>query len=420
MSFTRIAALLLAVFLVHCSSPASEAGLTTPASGHGSSADDPSSTSTTDSANLPAGSVDGGTTGAGRVFADALADSPPGQWTWYGDDQFDGKPACMDGTKTGLGISRSPNGSKKVLIWMRGGGACFSPETCAISDYLLPSADHADATDFATWAGGDGNAAVLNRTAANNPFKDWNYVYIPYCSGDVFAGNAPSGYDGRTQIGFENVAAYLPRLQSTFRNTDQLVLTGESAGGYGAFYNYVQVQKSFDWLDISMVDDSAPPLSPQFTQPCLAEQWKTTWKMDTTSPVDGPYPLGFDETTGQAGGGLIELVKRVLTEHPKSKFAFLSHDSDLVMRFFHGIGNSLTCSLPDIMGADDFAAGLREISTTLTMPNFSTYYAPGTTHMFFSSDDNFDATSADGIKLVDWLAKFATDGTQEQHAPANF
>jgi FAD/FMN-containing dehydrogenase len=57
----------------------------------------------------------------------------------------------MDGTKTGLGINRSPAGAKKLIVFMQGGGACFSGQTCALSDIVL-STDHHDETDFAAWA----------------------------------------------------------------------------------------------------------------------------------------------------------------------------------------------------------------------------------------------------------------------------
>jgi hypothetical protein len=97
---------------------------------------------------------------------------------------------------------------------------------------------------------------------------------IPHCSGDVFSGDTEAGFKGRPQIGYKNVAAYLPRLASTFRDADRVVLTGMSAGGYGAAYNFVQVQRAFSWVDVTMVDDSGPTLATRYTPTCLQQQWR--------------------------------------------------------------------------------------------------------------------------------------------------
>ncbi|MBX3232230.1 MAG: hypothetical protein KIT84_19050 [Labilithrix sp.] len=351
-------------------------------------------------------------------LAEALPASGPGEWKWLDEQHFDGAPQCMDGSKTGLGVNRSPTGSKKVLVFMMGGGACFDGQTCAIADRAL-SANHANAEDFATWSTTDGKSAVMNRERPENPFRDWNYVYVPYCSGDTFAGANPAGFKGRPQVGFKNVAAYLPRVVSTFRDADQLVLTGMSAGGYGAAYNFVQVQKAFHWLDVTMIDDSGPPLSSDFTTPCLQQKWKQTWLMEETSPVEGPFPLGFDRTSGVAGPGLKALVKEVIAKHPKNKFAFVSHEHDLVMRYFHGIGHTRSCGAPGLLSAQFFADGLRDIRT-IDSPNFSTFYGPGSGHTYFTKDDAMYGATADGVALTEWLRQLVTTGDEAKRVPATF
>ena len=412
-----LAALPLAVFLIQCSRDGPTAGLED-AFEAPAQTEPGRSEKTTKSADVVPG-VDGKSPGAGggggtdsnESFAKPFAATDPGTWTWLGPEEFDNAPKCMDGSLTGLGISRSPTGSKKVLLFMQGGGACFDGQTCAIADNAL-SADHMDEASFAAWAAEDGTMTIMNRDRAENPFKDWNFVFVPYCSGDVFSGANPSGFEGRPQVGFENVAAYLPRIRSTFRDADQVVLSGTSAGGYGAAYNYVQVQKAFSNLDLTVIDDSGPVFGPDFTDPCLQEKWKSTWAMDKTAPVT-PFPIG------EGGGGLFALVQQLVKEHPKSKFAFLSHESDLVMRFFHGIGKSFACSLPNIMSSTTFANGLREVRS-MQGDNFSTYYGPGTTHQYFKDEDaELYDTEVDGVKLSSWLND-VVNGTPTKRVPADF
>lgn len=365
---------------------------------------------------LPQGGAE--TKPASAPLAAPLPDTHPGEWTWLGADQFDDIPTCMDGSKTGLGLNRSKTGSKKVLIFMQGGGACFNGQTCAISDHAL-SSDHHDEKDFAKWAAKEGKSNVMNRERAENPFRDWNLVMMPYCSGDVFAGDTETGFNGRPQIGFKNVTSYLPRLASTFRDAAELVLTGMSAGGYGAAYNFVQVQKSFSWLDITMIDDSGPNFGTKFTPTCLQQAWKDTWSMAKTSPVDGPFPLGTDPVTGQPGPGLYGLFQRVIETHPKNKFAFISHAHDLVMRYFHGIGHSRSCSGPSLMSASLFEEGLAEIRT-MKGDNFSTFYGPGTGHPYFFDDAEMYETKVDGFTLAEWLTKVVTTKDEPRRVPAQF
>src|ERR1700683_4943900 len=84
----------------------------------------------------------------------------------------------------------------------------------------------------------------FDRTAAANPFKDYSYVYVPYCTGDNFAGANVVQYGGMTamHVGFRNVSAFLSRIVPTFPAATHVVLAGSSAGGFGAIFNWGQTQ----------------------------------------------------------------------------------------------------------------------------------------------------------------------------------
>lgn len=358
--------------------------------------------------------------GSPMPTATPLPSTTPGEWRWFGAEYFDDVPTCMDGSKTGLGLNRAlgESGAKKVLFFMQGGGACFDGQTCAIADKLL-SSDHHDARDFTAWSKKEGVSNVMNRLRADNPFHDWNLVMIPYCSGDVFAGDNRSGFQGRPQIGHENVAAYLSHLASTFFDAAEVVIAGTSAGGYGAAYNFVPFQKAFPWLDVTVIDDSAPALATKYTPVCLQQKWRDTWAMDTTSPIEGPFPLGYDPQSGVAGTGLWGLLQALVIHYPKNKFAFISHEDDLVMRYFHGIGHSTNCASPYLLGGDLFEEGLRDIRT-MKGDNFSTFYSPGTGHSYFNDDDGMFDVTVDGVALPEWLGDVVTTKNEPRRVPTDF
>ena len=88
---------------------------------------------------------------------------------------------CRDGSSTGFGINPS-NASKKLMIFLEGGGACFNAVTCLVNPSAFSGNNYTGSS-----------AGIFNRADIANPVKDWNFVDVPYCTGDVHAGNNPNG-----------------------------------------------------------------------------------------------------------------------------------------------------------------------------------------------------------------------------------
>ena len=85
----------------------------------------------------------------------------------------------------GYGVILNPN-SKKLLIFLDGGGACFNPLTCS------KNRDHFSEEDFLERVASD-PSLLINRSSDQNQFKDWNLVFVPYATGDVHSGTNSSG-----------------------------------------------------------------------------------------------------------------------------------------------------------------------------------------------------------------------------------
>ncbi|KAE9029568.1 hypothetical protein PR002_g10107 [Phytophthora rubi] len=66
-----------------------------------------------------------------------------------------------------------------LMIFFQGGGACTDEETCSFGLQCSLGAS-AILTTVAT----SSSAGVLNRSISDNMFKDWNIVFVPYCTGD--------------------------------------------------------------------------------------------------------------------------------------------------------------------------------------------------------------------------------------------
>jgi hypothetical protein len=205
------------------------------------------------------------------------------QWTWVGFDDT----RCADGNPTGLAINltdRSPN----ALIFLMGGGACWNYASCYQSTtaaYIDPGFEASDMPFLTIEMDAVG---VTNRDSTTNPFRDYSFVAVPYCTGDAFTGDNTMVYDGHPTVhaGHANILAYLERLVPTFPKATRIVLLGVSAGGIGAGFNWWHVQQAFGSVRVDLVDDSGPALPAPYLAPSLVQTWRDAWGMDAGLPPD--------------------------------------------------------------------------------------------------------------------------------------
>jgi hypothetical protein len=92
-------------------------------------------------------------------------------------------------------------------------------------------------------------------------------VFVPYCTGDLHAGNNVASYTGSSgpaqaydHLGHANVLAFLPRITATWPAPRKLTIAGSDAGGYGALFNYATIRAGFHAGETYLIDDSGPPL----------------------------------------------------------------------------------------------------------------------------------------------------------------
>jgi hypothetical protein len=328
--------------------------------------------------------------------------APDKTWTWV--DFPDTK--CRDGSPSGLGLSLNP-ASTKVMIFLEGGGACFDSLTC------LANPANAASQKAAKTVG------VFDRTNAANPVKDWNFVYMPYCTGDTFMGTNDNGMITGVAgplhfMGRPNMEKFLNRIVPTFPNATQVLLTGISAGGFGAASNSYLVQRAFNTVPVTMIDDSGPPMSSKYIPPCLQEKWRTTWGLDgsiladcgTACPNKNDYTLDYTKF----------VLKLADARGGTTKNGLLDSNDDGVITAFFGYGqNNCTGSLTTPVPAAMYDAGLlefRDIVKGIT-PNFGTYYPAGPTHTWLESATFFTEAEG-GVKLVDWFTAIV-NGTGVSH-----
>ncbi len=323
---------------------------------------------------------------------------------------------CRDGSATGIGISVNP-ASKNLMIYLEGGGACFNSTTCSAN------AAKYGASDFASFGAGEGTGGVFNRSDTANPMADWNMVYVPFCTGDVHAGNkidaTVTGVNGKQQfVGYVNITRALARLVPTFPGLDKVLLTGVSAGGFGAAANYPQTAKAFGAVPVYSLDDSGPPMGDPFVPKCLQKAWADTWGFDKTvlaeCGADCPDPTNYT----------IDATIHTVKMYPKIPFGLVEDTDDSVITLFYGFGdnNCAPAILPMSLSGATFTMGLLDSRMKLSAyPNIGGFIFQGTDHTTLGGA-NFDTRTAGGgdaatVKLTDWVATLVNSGTVTNVGP---
>jgi hypothetical protein len=359
---------------------------------------------------LGCGSSSNGETPSGAdasVDAAAEAAAPitgltQGQWVWV---PIEGA-LCRDGSSTGIGVNLGSK-SDKLMIFLEGGGACFNDQSCG---YLNPS--QFGSTNFTTQVvDAEGKTGIFDRTASNNPVADWNFVYIPYCTGDIHSGNNVTGADAGSAsisnqhfVGYANVGIDLQRIVPTFPGLSQVLLTGISAGGFGAAANYVQVAKAFSPVPVFSLDDSGPPMEAPYTATCQQQQCADLWGLDKTILKD----CGGDCTNPSSYQ--LDYAKHVGKAYPNVPFGLIESEQDMVITLFFGLGtnngaNDCNGTILTSESGSTFTMGLEDIRAKLMNSNFGSFIFGGNAHTSLLSNFTTNTRTSDGVLLTDWVSQ---------------
>ncbi|MDR3276724.1 MAG: pectinacetylesterase family protein [Treponema sp.] len=155
----------------------------------------------------------------------------------------------------------------KLVVYFSGGGASWKEETAARPNTLGRFLAGDEAYYFPRAASYMELAftGIMSKNDPRNPFNDWNYIYLPYATGDFHSGNNDypyTGLDGKPHIlyhqGAENLRRSLEAAPRDFRHPEALLVAGESAGAFGAVANADIVAAAFpECRDLTVYSDGS-------------------------------------------------------------------------------------------------------------------------------------------------------------------
>ena len=163
---------------------------------------------------------------------------------------------CLDGSPYAFYIRRArPDGGNatKWVFHLQGGGWCDSYERCLgrTNGYLGTSntsvTNYTNISEFAD-VNCDNNgcgALMLSDPAVNAFAYDWNAVFMRYCDGMAFTGNASEPMNGLWYRGLENLVQSFAKLTQDYNlgAATDVILNGASAGGHATYLHADRMQQ---------------------------------------------------------------------------------------------------------------------------------------------------------------------------------
>lgn len=290
---------------------------------------------------------------------------------------------CARGTPYSLFVhSGDP---EKLMVYFQGGGACWDASTCKQGGTFDDSVQPGELDRY---------RGIFDFADPANPVADFSVVLIPYCTGDVHTGAQTRRFrdDGTpftTEFnGFANAQAALAWTFEQFEQPSQLVITGSSAGAYGAVFHAPFLLDHYPDSDALVLGDAGIGVIPP--------EWNglATW---------GTLENVF---TGDNYGGVSAqaefantLYRSAAQAFPNARFAQFTTAADAVQAGFYLLQG----------GTGDWQAQMQAHLTTLaTLPNFSAYVGWGAAHAILPTP-LFYQMQVGGVSFRDWFAALVND-----------
>lgn len=320
----------------------------------------------------------------------------------------------------------------KLMVFFMGGGACWNITNCVYNPtYSQDLFESAMLLSLVSSGMGKerGVGGLLDKTNHDNPFRDWTIVYVPYCTGDLNAGQADHEYTdtyntvdpiGPVTIrhrGAVNTALVVQWMTENIDKTGvtNLFVTGLSAGSYAAVMNYSTIREAFPngtacllgdaGVGFTGVDDAGN----RFTD--LAAD---RWNIDLPDTVFGTDVItDYDEYR--------DLFYEIVNYYSADRFTQYTTMYDATQTWFYNIQvgdhieypnywGSETGAVPDLTAYKAWSDGMYAgtggaIKLHDPVPsNYAYYIGAGTDHtIIFYNKTYTEASVSGGTSFVDWV-----------------
>lgn len=342
-----------------------------------------------DSGTGGAGGGSGGENAGGSGGGDSLV--PSDLDAGWNEFKPGGETICSRGSEYAYFVR--PGTTNKVVIDFIGGGACWDAFTCGIADAIFE--DSVDSVRDRVENGVP--AGFYDHENPENPFADWYHVVIPYCTGDIHWGDSVTTYSEGTEDevtinhkGAVNSRAVLDWVYENFKAPEQILVTGCSAGSYGAAMWSAHVMDHYPESEVFEFGDSgAGIITEEFFHDSFPS-WNAATAFPSFIPELDPAKVDIE---GMALPDLYAGIANHFETQWMSQYNTVRDENQYL--YYQAMGGgpitewtaAMTSSIEEIEGRAD---------------NFSAFIAPGEQHCILPYA-NFYTVESNGVKLTDWL-----------------
>jgi len=319
----------------------------------------------------------------------------------------------LPGTDPAFKFWSKKGASKNLVVYFEGGGACWDNLTCSfpIGSGLPSPAPQFYVSQIAPGTNPANYSGMFDQANPANPVKDWSIVYIPYCTGDIHTGSAtkqyvnagnpflPASYNIQHR-GFDNFMVVLDWIRKNFDAPKSILVTGSSAGGYGASANFPYIADSYPNAHMYVLADASQGVStPAFD---TGNPGRNSWNPQLPQWIFGAPPTSVPSS---------ELLRRATEAYPHAKVSQFTTALDDVQVAFYGVmkafyGPGGACPNPAVDWNQQMLGTLTSYGDETR--NFRYYLADGTYHTIMRSPLFYTESSA-GIDYSSWLGSMLSN-----------
>ncbi|MBO5998360.1 MAG: pectin acetylesterase [Lachnospiraceae bacterium] len=325
---------------------------------------------------------------------------------WYRVNIPDG--ISGDGSEYHIYVKRAP--SKDLCIFLSGGGIAWNEYTAArpvtTPKMLIRLPNYYWSNLRPVTQIMNINIGITQTGSVRNPFNDWNFIVIPYSTGDLHLGNNDFVYhtdNGEENIlhfhGYSNFRSAMDAGASFFPEAKRILIAGNSAGAFAVPALAGDIADLYypDCSDITLFSDSGQLLYKKWKK-TLRDVWKTDKRFWSAVHSEN-ITLDF---------------YRALFKKYGNRFRCLYSSSTrdyLLSTYYNDVTNKIYKTDRDVQ--DAFFAGLQKMIKELKelSEDFGIYIDPwkfpftqgGTVHTAVR-ELYFAFKTVDGITMARWLA----------------
>ncbi|MBN2032018.1 MAG: hypothetical protein JW836_01985 [Deltaproteobacteria bacterium] len=329
----------------------------------------------------------------------------PHMWTEItpGPTEFMGRelnPTCSGAPGTDPTFKFFVKGGpvNNLVVFFDGGGACWDTMNCIY--YLTYSPEADETVEDQSQVNG-----IFDFSNPANPFIDWNFVFIPYCTGDIHWGSADKtypGYYGEDSYtihhrGFDNFLVVLKWIIEHFEKPQKIFVTGSSAGSYGALMGFPYIQEAYPKSMASMLGDAGFGVVTQDFQDVQIYNWGFEGNLPGWIP-------GFERPFSDYS--IAEMYQMIGRYYTHRKIGQFTTAWDGTQAFFYNVmintGDPLEWGNFRPAWCDWHEQMLENAYVAAEAPNYRYYVAAGTYHTILAYPEFYEEDSA-GVPFVDWI-----------------